>query len=119
MAIIDSAIRQIMCDAEGCTKKVIYDRKDEKAVFETPENAWLKSTRVVQSADGRNHTYCSDSCELIGVKSGKHNLPEPQKVSAATAKDVSAAVAMAQARAEADAAIRAGAPAKVQLTDNA
>lgn len=118
MPIVDSQIRQFACDAEGCTKKVIFDRKDERATFETPENAWLKTTRVVQTADGRNFMYCSDACEVKGTTSGKHNMPEPSKVQTAAGQgDINAAVALAKARAEADAALRAGQPGSVQITD--
>lgn len=118
MPILDSQIRQIKCDAPGCTKEVLFDRKDERATFENPDNAWLKSTRVIQSADGRNLAYCSDLCEVEGTRTGKHNIPEAPKVApTATQAEVSAAVAMAKARADADAAIRKGAPASVTITD--
>ena len=118
MSIIDSQIRNIKCDAPNCTKEVIYDRKDERTVFENPENAWLKNTRITQTADGRNLVSCSDVCNVELVKTGKLNIPEAPKVAAAgTAADVSAAVALAKARAEADAAIRTGQPAQVQITD--
>ena len=118
MPIIDSQIRQIKCDGPGCTRDLIYDRKDEQATFQNPDNSWLKSTRITQTADGRNLVSCSDACEVESIKTGKHNIPEAPKVApAASAADVSAAVAMAKARAEADAAIRAGQPTKVQITD--
>jgi hypothetical protein len=110
--------RTIKCDSPGCTKEVLYDRKDEKAIFENPENSWLKTTRIVQSADGRNIVYCSDTCEVTGTATGKHNVPEPPKI--VTASNPAAVVAAAQAAANAraqEAAIRAGQPAKVQLTD--
>jgi hypothetical protein len=118
MSIIDSAIRSISCDAAECTKTVLYDRKDEKATFELPENNWLKTTRVTQTADGRNLVYCSDVCEVKGVGSGKHNIPEPPKIVTQTnpAAIAAAASAAAQAR-QADAAIREGQKTKVQLTD--
>jgi len=116
--IIDSNIRSIVCDGPGCTKQVLYDRKDEKATFELPENSWLRTTRVTQTADGRNLVYCSDVCEVAGVGSGKHNIPEPPKIVSATNQAAIAAAAQAAANAKAqDAAIRAGQPAKVQLTD--
>ena len=118
MSIIDSAIRSITCDAPDCPSAVLYDRKDEKATFELPENNWLKTTRVTQTADGRNLVYCSDVCEVKGVGSGKHNIPEPQKIVAASNPAAIAAAAAAAAHARnAEQAIRQGKPTKVQLTD--
>lgn len=116
MPILDSSIRHIKCDAPECKNEVLYDRKDEKATFENPDNAWLRTTRIVQSADGRNMMYCSDACELGGIKTGKHNLPEAPKVSTATQADVSAAVKLAQAQKAADSQLRSG-DGKIQVTD--
>ncbi len=118
MSIIDSAIRSITCDGPECTKQVLYDRKDEKTTFELPENSWLRATRVTQTADGRNIVYCSDICEVKGVGTGKHNIPEPPKIVTTTnpAAIVAAAQAAANAR-QAEQAIRDGQPTKVQLTD--
>lgn len=118
MPIIDTAIRSIACDAPECTKALMYDRKDEKATFENPENAWLRSSRVVQSADGRNMVYCSDTCEVKGTASGRHNLPEPPRVVAAGNAAAIAAAAQAAANAKTtEQAIRDGKPASIQLTD--
>ena len=113
MPIIDTVVRTISCNAEGCTKTTTFDRKDEKAMFENPENAWMKSLRVVQSADGRNFTYCSDECEIKGTTTGQHNLPEPKKVVEGNAAAVAIAAKAAEAAKIADAAIRGGQPAKV------
>jgi hypothetical protein len=118
MPIIDTAIRSITCDGPGCTKAVLYDRKEEKTTFELPENVWLRATRVTQTADGRNLVFCSDICEIKSVETGKHNIPEaPKIIQAGNAAAVAAAAQMAAAAKSADAAIRAGQPAKVQLTD--
>ncbi len=118
MSIIDSAVRHIKCDAPACTKEVLFDQKDKDAVFTNPENSWLKSTRVTQTADGRNFAYCSDICEVEGVKTGKHNIPEAPKVTgSASAADISAAAAMVKARADADKALREGTPTNIQITD--
>jgi hypothetical protein len=118
MSIIDTAIRSISCDGPKCTKAVLFDRKDEKATFELPENIWLRATRVTQTADGRNKVYCSDVCEVEGVGTGTHNIPEAPKIVPTGNPAAIAALAQAAANAKAaDAAIRAGEPAKVQLTD--
>jgi hypothetical protein len=117
MAILDTVVRTISCDAFGCAKQVVFDRKEEKATFENPENAWLKTSRVVQSADGRNHVYCSDECELKGTATGKHNIPEPKKVVEGNAAAVALAAEQAAVAKQAEAAIRDGGPANVRLTD--
>lgn len=115
--IIDTNIRSITCDGPGCSKTVLYDRKDEKATFELPENIWLRATRVTQTADGRNLVFCGDVCEVKSVETGKHNIAEPPKI--VTASNPAAIAAAAQAAANArqtDAAIRDGGSAKVQLS---
>lgn len=117
MPITDSVIRTIKCDAEGCPHEVSFDRKDERTIFEDVNNAWLKVTRVVQSADGRNIVYCSDACEVKGTATGKHNIPETPKVAVATnPAQVEAAAKLAAARAQAESALRTGAPANITLT---
>lgn len=116
MAILDSVIRTIKC--ESCEREVIFDRKDEQQTFADPNNAWLKSTRVVQSADGRNLVYCSDGCEVKGTATGKHNIAEaPKLTTAASPAQVEAAAKLASARAQAEKAIREGQPTNIQLTD--
>lgn len=117
MTIIDSVIRTIGCDADGCGKQVIFDRKDEQTTFADPNNVWLKATRVVQSADGRNIVYCSDACEVKGAGTGKHNIPEAPKVAVANPAQAEAAGKLAAARAQAEQAIRSGAPTSIQITD--
>ncbi len=121
MSIIDTQteIRHIKCDGTGCTNEILFDKKDAKSVFEDPKNAWIKTTRVTQTGDGRNYAYCSDICEVEGIKTGKHNVQEQPKVApAATPADLASAIAMAKARAEADAAIRAGQPVNnIQIAD--
>jgi hypothetical protein len=118
MPILDTVIRTIACDSPKCNKQVLFDRKQEKETFENPENVWLKSTRVVQSADGRNIVYCSDICEVEGTKTGKHNIPEPPKIVTAANPAAIAAAAHAAAHAkQAEQAIRDGQPTQVQLTD--
>src|SRR5713226_9538912 len=99
MPIVDSAIRTITCDG-GCGKKVMFDRKDEQTTFQNHENAWLKGARVVQSFDGRNFLYCGDECDLKGVSSGKHNIP--QIIQAGNQKQVNEAVAFAEGVQKAD-----------------
>lgn len=106
MPISVSNIRQVKCDADGCTRELMYDVNDHQAVTSNPDNNWLRTGRGLKTADGREFFYCSDACELKNLEKGKHNMPVVQE--AATQQDVSAAVAMAKARAEADAKIRQG-----------
>lgn len=117
MPIIDTPIRTITCDGPGCLRTTTFDQKD-KTVLDKPENSWLKTSRGVQSADGRNFTYCSDICEVKGAETGRHNVQEPPKIVTEANPAVIAAAAQAAANARrADAAIRDGQPTKVQLTD--
>lgn len=118
MAIIDTQVRTIACDAFGCTKTITYPMSEHKQTFEDPANAWLKTSRVVQSADGRNHTYCSDECEVKGVATGKHNIPEPKKLVEGNAAAIAMAAQTAAAAKAAEQAIREGKPANIQITDN-
>lgn len=117
MPIIDAAIRTITCDAKDCPKSITFDRKEEKVVFENPNNVWLRSTRVVQSADGRNHVYCSDECEVKGAATGQHNIPEVKKVVEGNAAAVALAAKAAAAQRQAEEALRSGQPAQIQVTD--
>ena len=119
MSILDSVIRTIKCElSEECKHEITFDRKDEQTIFGNADNAWLKGTRVVQTADGRNLVYCSDGCEVKGTASGKHNIPEPPKIAVASnPAQVEAAAKLAAARSQAEAAIRQGQPANIQLTD--
>lgn len=116
MSILDTVVRTIKCEAEGCPNEVIFDRKEEQQVFAKPENAWMKGIRLVQTADGRNIAYCSDDCEVKGVATGKHNLPEPKRI--IESGNSAAVQAAAQAAANAKAAeqiVRSGSGGKLEL----
>jgi hypothetical protein len=118
MAILDTVVRTISCDAFGCGKQVVFDRKEEKTIFEKPENVWLKTSRVIQTADGRNHVYCSDECELKGTATGKHNMPEPKKIiESGNAAAVAVAAQQATLAKQSEEALRSGAGGKIQVTD--
>lgn len=118
MSILDSVIRTIKCElSEECKHEITFDRKDEQTIFGNVENAWLKGVRVIQAADGRTFAYCSDSCEVKGAATGKHNLPEAPKIVQANPAQAEAAAKLAAARSQAEKAIREGQPANIQLTD--
>jgi hypothetical protein len=106
----------VKCEREGCEHEISFDQSTKEKTLN--DNLWLRSYRTVQTGDARSIGYCSDICELKGIETGKHNIPEAPKIvpvgnSAAVA---AAAAAAANAKAQ-DAAIRSGQPAKVQLTD--
>lgn len=101
MPLSDIPVRTIACDAAGCANAVTFARTDEKAVFEDPKNAWLKTTRTISTADGRVLLYCSDTHEVEGVATGKHNIPEPPKIVPASNPQAVAMAAQSAAAARA------------------
>jgi hypothetical protein len=117
MGIADTVVRTISCDGPGCDKSVMFDRKDEKATFENPDNAWLRTTRVVQSADGRNLVYHNDECEVKGTATGAHNILEAPKIVPGNAAAVALAAQAAAQTQEADKTIRDGQPTKIHVVD--
>jgi hypothetical protein len=118
MAIIDIQVRTITCNAPDCGHTVTFDRREEKQVFETPENAWLKTSRVVQTADGRNLVYCSDECTVKGAATGIMNVPlAPAIIPGANAQAVAIAARAAEQARAAEHAIREGKPANITVTD--
>lgn len=112
MSVFDSQFRTITCNGPECDKTVTYDVKEAQKVLTAEGNEWLKSVRFVQSSDGRNFAYCSDTCEVKGVGSGLHNQPEVKKIiaDAPTPAAVAAAAAAAKNAEAANAAIKAGNP---------
>lgn len=112
MGLIDSAVRTITCNGPECPRTITFDRRQEKQTFEAPGNEWLKSVRIIQTVDARNLVYCSDTCEVKGVATGSHNLPEPKKIIEAPASSaaIEAAAAAARQAEQATAALKSGAP---------
>lgn len=109
MGIVDSQFRTISCNA--CDKSVTYDRQKEKETFDDPENVWLKSVRQITSLDQRVMAYCSDVCEVTGVGTGAHNLPEPKKIietTGASAAQIKMAADAAKAAEEATKIMKSG-----------
>lgn len=114
MPLTDQPLRTIKCDNDECNKSITFDRTKEKETFDNPANIWMKSLRLVQTLDQRNLAYCSDVCEIMGAKSGKHNLPEPKKIiENANAATVAAAAAAAEAAAQSDQNLKSGQGGKV------
>lgn len=109
MSIVDVQIRTVTCNAEGCNKTVTFDQKDAQSAFEN--NPWLKTLRIVQTAQGRNFCYCSDEHEISSVAAGFHNPEEPKKVIAVPqAGAIAQAAAAAKAQEDANKALKSGGP---------
>jgi hypothetical protein len=118
MAIIDNVFRTVTCDGPSCKKTVTFEQKqDQSGVKEAMEKEpWIKTCRVTQQVSGgRNFVYCSDTCELEGVASGKHN-PEERKVIVAPqgANALQLAAAQAAAAEAATKALKEGAGVTLQ-----
>jgi hypothetical protein len=95
-----SNVRTLKCDGPECNKSLSFDITQQKETFDNPANAWLKAIRVVQTIDQREFVYCNDVCEIMGAKSGQHNLPQAKAIidSANTAQIQAAAAAADAAR---------------------
>lgn len=90
MAIQDVTTRTIKCDAPGCTKEVTFHPDNQEEIAKLPD--WLRAMRSVALGNGKKFFYCSDECEVNGVTTGEHNIPEPPKVQGATAADMQKAI---------------------------
>lgn len=115
MAIVDLVYRTITCNGPDCKNTVTFEQKDiKKAVDETP---WMKTLRILQTADGRNLSYCCDVCEVKGVGTETHNAPEEKKVietpSASATEQIQRAAKEAQDREAATQALKTGKPVKL------
>ena len=123
MGIIDSNFRTVTCDM--CKKTVTYEQQQlngrihlDPKVME--DNPWLKTNRVVLTADGRNFGYCSDLCEVAGLETKQHNMPEPKQVEIPTGgaqAQIQAAAAAAKQRQDATKALKAGDGAKLHIAE--
>ena len=118
MGIINTAFRTVKCDGPECTKEVTFEASQGMPPEILETNPWLKTNRAIQTADNRLFSYCSDVCEIDGIKSGRHNAIEPKTVQPAQGGAAAIAMAAAEARRKqlADENIRAGKPATVSLS---
>jgi len=94
MAIDDKVSRSIKCDNTKCTKEITFNPQNQEEVAALPD--WLRTLRSVHLGNGQKFFYCSDECEVEGVTTGNHNVPEPTKIQAANAADVKKAVVEAK-----------------------
>jgi hypothetical protein len=113
MAISDLTKRTIKCDSPECKNEVVFDPQKIEEIQNLPD--WVRTFRTVQNGKRDTFGYCSDVCEVQGVTTGKHNVPEPKAIQpAAGAADIQAAARDAAAASEANTALKEG---TIQLTD--
>lgn len=86
MAINDTMTRTIKCDNPDCKNAVTFNPQNQEEVAALP--TWLRTLRNVQLGNRQSFTYCSDVCEVKGVTTGQHNIPEPPAVTPAQPGDV-------------------------------
>lgn len=113
MPVTPTTFHTITCDNKTCEHKrtITYNVAQQKETFEHADNAWMKNLRNVQAVDGRVLTYCSDVCEVEGVKTGLHNMPQKKLIeSAATPAQIEQAAAAARAAEQAGEALKQGRP---------
>ena len=82
MGFADVISRTIKCDAKGCLNSHSFNPQIEEEVAALP--LWIRTTRTVTLGNRQQFTYCSDVCEVNGVTTGDHNVPEPKQVQEAT-----------------------------------
>jgi len=106
----------VKCEREGCENDISFDQSTKEKTLN--DNPWLRSYRTIQTGDGRSIGYCSDICEIKGVESGKHNIPEaPKIIPQANPAAVALAAKAAELQRRGDQALRDGKPANIQITD--
>lgn len=114
MGMIDLQYRTVTCNGPECKNTTTFQlsKEEHQKALAAPGNEWLKSTRILNTPDGRVLVYCSDTCEAKGIATGSHNLPEPKRIieGVASAAQVRAAADAAHAAEEATRAIKAGQP---------
>ena len=94
MGMLDKTTRTIKCDNKKCDKEIAFDLQDQAAIAALPD--WLRTFRNVVLGNNTRFGYCSDVCEVEGVTTGDHNVPEPKQVVEATAADASKVAAQAK-----------------------
>ncbi len=99
MGTIDTTVRTITCNGPACEKTATFTQQTQQDVID--QNPWLKTDRHVATFDGRSLGYCSDVCEVEGVKSGVHAPPEKKVIQMPTG-DAMAAIRAAAAQQAAD-----------------
>lgn len=111
--ITDAVSRTIKCDNKECEHTITFDPQNQEQITNLP--TWLRTFRTIVNGQNAKFGYCSDVCEVKGVTTGDHNVPEPPKIQQATSQaDVKQAAKEAEAATEATAALKSG---SIKLTD--
>lgn len=114
----------ISCNGPNCDKTVAYTigpngQPDQDAQEILAKTDWIKALRLVQTADKRNFTYCSDTCLVEDAATGILNPPEEKKIIAIDQGKHNLALAQAklaaQRQRQSDQALKSGAP--IQLPE--
>ena len=118
MSITSVSYETLTCNGPGCPRTITYEASQGQATFALPENAWVKTARLVQpllqnpqNPNKLVFLLCSDECEVKSAATGVHNLPEPKRIiqgPAVNAEQVAAAAAAAKRAEEATAALKSG-----------
>ncbi|SRR6266576_1575692 len=109
MAVMDIQYTTVTCDS--CGKTVTYQNPNPDMAAILTENPWMKTNRMVQTADRRVFSYCSDLCNVAGIETGLHNVQEAPKVAipqGSAQAQIAAAAAAAKAQEQATKAIKEG-----------
>ena len=95
----DAQIRTIACDGKDekgtpCVNTISFDVQNQEQIATLPD--WIRTYRTITLGNNSRFGYCSDVCEVNGVTTGVHNVPEPQRVQEATPLDAQRAIAEAK-----------------------
>ena len=91
MGFTDTMSRTIKCDGPECENSVTFNPQNQEEIAKLP--AWLRTTRTITLGNNTRFTYCSDVCEVKGVTTGNHNVPEPKQVQEAGSVELQRAIA--------------------------
>ena len=91
----DQQIRTIACDNKSCKNSASFDVGSPEEIAALPD--WLRTTRTITLGNNVRFVYCSDECEVDGVTTGNHNVPEPKQIQEATPADAQQVIAAAKA----------------------
>jgi len=91
---VDKMSRTIKCDSKKCENQTTFDPQSAEAVVALPD--WVRTYRMVTLGNGARFGYCSDVCEVEGVTTGDHNVPEPKQVQEATGADMQRVIEQAK-----------------------
>lgn len=113
MGIKDTVSRTIQCEAPECKNEVTFNPQVIEEIQKLPD--WVRTYRNVAIGNKNVFGYCSDVCEVKGVTTGNHNVPEPKAVQPATSQaEINAAAQEAKNAVDANKALKEG---TIKLTD--